>query len=81
MSDREPPPEGASAAILGPRRPVSDVRSTYHRLRMGGLTPAEAGNLTAHVAGLRVCGRSWTLRQIEHLVFLRSIVDAGRIDP
>jgi hypothetical protein len=58
------------------RRPV---RSTYHRLRMVGLSPREAGNLTAHLNGLRVADQGWTLHEIERLLFVRALVERGRL--
>jgi len=36
-------------------------------------------NLTAHLSGLRAVESGWTVRQIEHLLFLRSIVETGRL--
>jgi hypothetical protein len=55
------------------------VRSTYHRLRMVGLTPFEAGNLTAHLNGLHVAEHGWTIQEIERLLFVRALVERGRI--
>jgi hypothetical protein len=55
------------------------VRGTYQRLRMVGLTASEAGNLTAHLNGLHVSENGWTLQEIERLLFVRALVDLGRI--
>ena len=55
------------------------VRSTYHRLRMVGLTAVEAGNLTAHLSGLRIADQAWTLHEIEGLLFVRALAARGRI--
>jgi hypothetical protein len=55
------------------------VRATYQRLRMVGLTASEAGNLTAHLNGLPVTKGSWTLQEIERLLFLRALVEQNRI--
>ncbi len=66
---------GATARPAGQR----SARSTYQRLRMVGLTATEAGNLTAHLSGLQVTERSWTLHEIERLQFLRTLVDLGRL--
>ena len=52
---------------------------TARRLQMSGLSLAEASNLTAHLAGLPPARTGWTLRQVEHLLFLRSIVETGRL--
>ncbi|MFL5727795.1 MAG: hypothetical protein ACJ765_06010 [Chloroflexota bacterium] len=62
------------------RREV-DVGRTALRLQLSGLTLAEASNLTAHLAGLPPARTGWSLRQVEHLMFLRSIVETGRLSP
>jgi hypothetical protein len=62
-----------------PARAQRTARSTYQRLRMVGLTTTEAGNLTAHLNGLRVAVQPWTLREIEGLLFIRALVELGRI--
>lgn len=55
------------------------VAATTRCLQQCGLSMAEATNLTAHLSGLAVAQSGWTVRQIEHLLFLRSIVDSGRL--
>ena len=60
------------------RRDVAAALTT-RRLVMSGLSLAEASNLTAHLAGLPPARTDWTLRQVEHLLFLRSIVETGRL--
>jgi hypothetical protein len=40
---------------------------------MRGLAPDEAANLTAYLAGIAVGETSWTLRQINELLFLREM--------
>jgi hypothetical protein len=77
-------PEGrdtfiAAATAAEPTLARGPVRSTYHRLRMVGLTPTEAGNLTAHLNGLRIADQGWTLHEIERLLFVRALVERGRI--
>ena len=52
---------------------------TFRRLRMGGLTPTEAGNLTARVKGLRSVPGGWKVEEIEQLLFVRELVRQGRI--
>lgn len=56
------------------------VRRTFQRLRMVGLSTAEAGNLTAHLRGLRIGRQPWTVAEIERLMFLRALVETGRVD-
>ena len=80
---------GASAAASGsvtvtPNSPDSPettaelrTRATYRNLRMRGLAPDEAANLTAYLAGIGVVGTKWTLRQINQLLFLRQMNRTG----
>jgi hypothetical protein len=49
------------------------------RLQQCGFTPAEAANLMARCAGLPAVRSGWTIRQVEHLVFIRTIVESGRL--
>ncbi|HUG30250.1 MAG TPA: hypothetical protein VMQ65_07060 [Candidatus Limnocylindria bacterium] len=49
------------------------------RLESGGWTQREAGNLVALAHGLRPVRSGWTVREIEHLRFLHSMVRTGRI--
>ena len=58
---------------------IERVRVTYGRLLSAGLSVAEAGNLTARLAGLHATGRPWTVEEVERLLFIGSLVDAGRI--
>ena len=60
-------------------REAHSVRSTYHRLRMVGLTSVEAGNLTAHLSGLPIADQAWTLHEIESLLFVRALSERGRL--
>jgi len=60
----------------GDRRPA---RATYRLLALRGLTPAEAGNLTALSLGLGPIEGGWTVREIERLRFLHYLVRAGRV--
>lgn len=64
-----------------PRRPVATAdrrpaRATYRLLAMRGLSPAEAGNLTAYSVGLGPIDGGWSVREIERLRFLRYLVEA-----
>ena len=62
-------------------RGAVDVARTARGLLLAGLSPTEASNLAAHLAGLPPAGTGWTVRQVEHLLFLRSIVETGRLAP
>jgi hypothetical protein len=55
------------------------VRAAYRGLRAIGLSEAEAGNLSAHIAGLGHVPQGWQIQEIERLLFIRSLVDTGRI--
>ena len=72
-------PLAAEAMVAEAGREQRTVRTTYHRLRMVGLTALEAGNLTAHLNGLHVAEHGWTLQEIERLHFVRALVESGRI--
>jgi hypothetical protein len=85
MSNGDAPPEsdaGANSMAVPVAPPTPDrrtARRTYQRLRMAGLTASEAGNLTAHLSGLHVAEHGWTLREIERVLFVRALVELGRI--
>ena len=57
------------------------VRHAYRGLVAMGWTVAEAGNLAAHLAGLDITRREWRISEVEGLMFIRSLFDAGRLDP
>jgi hypothetical protein len=56
------------------------AQRTFRRLRMGGLTTTEAGNLTARVKGLGSVPGGWKVEEIERLLFVRELVRQGRIN-
>lgn len=56
------------------------TRAVYRLLLMKGMAPAEAANLTAYVCGLPVADVHWSLKQINQLLFLRAMRQAGRFD-
>jgi len=86
--ERSLPPEAARDAHWGPptviasrHRPHgSAALATYRDLGAKGLAPAEAGNLTAYLRGLRPVDHGWTVAEIDRLLFLRYLVDRGRFD-
>ena len=55
------------------------TRSTYRSLLLKGLSPAEAANLTAFLAGIHVGESTWTLRQVNQLLFLREMRRTGHV--
>jgi len=53
------------------------IRRSHRLLLMRGLSTIEAGNVVAYVAGLHAAADGWSVRQIEALVALRSLVACG----
>ena len=72
-------PGASDAMAVAPVAEQRTARSMYHHLRMAGLTATEAGNLTAHLSGLHVAAHGWSLKEIERLLFVRALVERGRI--
>ncbi len=54
------------------------TRATYRTLLLKGMAPEEAANLTAYLAGIPIGDSTWTLRQINQLLFLRQMQRTGR---
>jgi hypothetical protein len=86
--ERRPVPSAAKdprrrppGVVASRHRPVqrSAARATYRDLGARGLTPTEAGNLTAYLRGLRPVDQGWTVAEIDRLLFLRYLVDRGRL--
>jgi hypothetical protein len=44
-----------------------------------GWTKAQACDLVAHLHGIPRTDRGWTLHEVDHLLFLRSLVRAGQL--
>jgi hypothetical protein len=63
------------------RARADSVRAAYVGLRAMGWTEGEAGNLAAHLAGLNVTRKGWRIGEVEGLMFIRSLVATGRLDP
>ena len=54
------------------------TRATYRTLLLKGMAPEEAANLTAYLAGIPIGDSTWTLKQINQLLFLRQMQRTGR---
>lgn len=54
-------------------------RAIARRLEGCGLSPSEASNLTARLEGLRSVRTGWSLPEVERLLFLRWLVEDGRL--
>ena len=77
-------PRRVAATALAIGRPdlsqrAMTPRATFRDLGAIGLAPAEAANLTAYLRGLRPVQSGWTLAEIDRLLFLRFLVEKGRI--
>lgn len=57
------------------------TRTTYRSLLLKGMAPEEAANLTAYLAGIPIGDSTWTLKQINQLLFLRQMQRTGRFGP
>jgi hypothetical protein len=54
-------------------------RTLVWTLEIGGWSEREAGNLVALLHGIRPARTGWSVREIEHLRFLRAVVRSGRV--
>lgn len=60
------------------RAPAPAPRAVWRLLQMKGMTPEEAGNLTAFLYGLPTADLRWTLKQLNQLLLLRQMRQSGR---
>jgi hypothetical protein len=70
--------------IVSLPRPIAEpeaVRQAYRGLVAMGWSIAEAGNLAAHMAGLEITRMGWQIGEVEGLMFIRSLVHDGRLEP
>ncbi|HEX2470885.1 MAG TPA: hypothetical protein VHK05_09865 [Candidatus Limnocylindrales bacterium] len=58
-----------------------ETRSTYRLLVGRGLAPDEAATLTAFMCGIPIADGRWSIRQVNQLLFLKAMVQAGRFGP
>jgi hypothetical protein len=62
------------------RQPArADARTLVFSLQIGGWSEVQAGNLVALMLGIRPADSGWRASEIEHLRFLRALVETGRI--
>jgi hypothetical protein len=54
-------------------------RKVFLGLRRCGLSSEQAGNLTAHLEGIRAVPGGWTLEEVARLQFTRWMVIAGEL--
>jgi hypothetical protein len=76
----------ASGSSIATARPLPEsatllaTHTTYRTLLTRGLSADEAANLTAFLAGLSIEDTTWTLTQVNRLLFLRELARTGRFD-
>ena len=72
----------AAKAKLASITPTTDRRfgpaATYRQLVTRGFASGEAANLTAYLNDLPIGEQPWTLRQVNAVLFLRRLREAGR---
>jgi hypothetical protein len=68
----------ARSSSQAPRTIRPGTRATYRTLLLRGLAPDEAANLTAFLCGIHVESQPWRLDEVNRLLFLRELQDAGR---
>jgi hypothetical protein len=55
--------------------------ATYRQLVTRGFASGEAANLTAYLNDLPIAEQPWTLRQVNAVLFLQKLREAGRFGP
>ena len=68
----------ASSTEAPPEKTRPQTRSTYRSLVTRGFAPDEAASLTAFLCGIPIADVRWSLRQVNELLFLRAMAQAGR---
>ena len=70
---------GSAVTTSNPTAPASkpETRATYRSLLLKGLAPEEAANLTAFLCGIQVGAAHWKLLEVNRLLFLRELHQAG----
>ena len=58
---------------------LTDARHLVFSLQIGGWSAVEAGNLVALLLGIRPVHGGWRASELEHLRFLKALVETGRI--
>jgi hypothetical protein len=71
----EPTLDGRRPSLTAGRR----MRGDFLGLRRCGLTVEQAGNLTAHLRGIRAVPGGWTLDEVARLEFTRWLVRSGTL--
>jgi hypothetical protein len=78
----EPNAKATRAGLVSTSAPLGvdhRVRATCRELVRKGFDPNEAANLTAFLSGIPIVRQPWTIDEVSHLLFLRSLAQAGRL--
>jgi hypothetical protein len=85
QGDRQSRSFGGSTAVAAEMVAIDNgcageipTRSTYRLLLMRGLEPGEAANLTAYLCGIDVAGATWSIAEVNRILFLRNLARSGR---
>jgi hypothetical protein len=62
-----------------PNRQAAPSPGALRRLRMGGLSSAEASNVIAYLSGIQPRDGGWTLPEIQRLLFVGYLVETGQL--
>lgn len=77
-----PAPDPSTPVLEPPFAPrTSGTRTTYRQLLLRGLSPDEAADLTAFLAGFAIGGRPWKLVEVNRILFLGSLAERGGWGP
>jgi hypothetical protein len=72
---------GASLRTPVTPSPANETRAIYRALLLRSLRPSEAASLTAFLVGIPLGSQPWTIEEINRLLFLRQLCEAGRFRP
>jgi hypothetical protein len=79
--DKSSRTDGPAMRGSSERRQPRGTGSTYRQLVSRGLAAGEAANLTAYLNRLPIGDESWTLSQVNTVLFLRGLRVSGRFGP
>lgn len=73
-----PTPEAGTPEAAAPTSATPSPWAVWRLIQMKGMSPDEAANLTAFLYGLPTADLRWSLPQLNKLLFLRTLRQAGR---
>jgi hypothetical protein len=72
--------DAAAAVSAAVAADPGTTRALIWRLQSGGWTVVEAGNLAAIALGLKPARTGWTGPELDHLRFIKTLLNTGRIE-